>query len=64
MTSSDLNSFPFPDTQGTCQHERKARTAGEHRRRNPVEYDPHYVRYGTVLFNYLKNLIVRGTHLI
>ena len=40
MMSSDLNSFPFPDTQGTCQHERKARTAGEHRRRNPVEIRP------------------------
>ena len=52
--SRDPNNFPLLGTQGFRQHERKARTAGEYRHRHPVEYDPHYVRYGMVLFNYLK----------
>ena len=53
--SSDPNNFPLFGTQGFRQHERKARTAGEYRRRNPVEYDPHYVRYESVLFKLHKS---------
>ena len=52
--SKSLNNFPFFGTQGIHNHERKARIAGEYRRRHPIEYDPHYVRYGMVLFNYFK----------
>ena len=50
--NSDPNNTPFFGTQGFPQYERKARTAGEYHRRHPVEYDPHYLRYGKVLFKW------------
>ena len=44
---------------GLLRNVRKARMAGEHRRRNPLDGDPHYVRYKSVsLDSFL--ILIRG----
>ena len=50
MMNSENNEFSFFGTQGTKTHRnvRKARVVGEHCHCNPVEYDPHYIRYEQV----------------
>ena len=58
-----LNNFPSFGTQGIHHHERKARIAGEYRRRHPLNTTHTMSGMGRSSLIILK-LIVRGTPLI